>query len=151
MSPAYPFARSALQCCRSRRPQRATFAIREVAIISSVHVRLSLATLKCYPKQGLAQAMNYLMEVPRDNGMIPKRLGRVAIMSSIGGLRPTCLCWMLRWWCHVFENGLCWMLHRLAGESRVGEANVRKRLGASGGALREACARPKRFTFDAAA
>ena len=39
----------------------------------------------------------------------------------------------------------------LAGEHRVGEAHVRKRLGAPGGAFREARARQERSAFDATA
>ena len=65
-----------------------TFAIREVAIISSVHVRVLSATLKCIPRQGLAQVINYCLDVSGDNGMSRRRLGRVAIISSLDGLRP---------------------------------------------------------------
>jgi hypothetical protein len=61
-------------------------------------------------------------------------------------------CWMLRWLCHILDcDDAGGVLHRLAGESWVGEANVRKCLRALGGAFREACARQKRFAFDAAA
>ena len=67
------------------------FAIREVAIMSSVRFLFSLSTLKCNPRQGLAQAVNYSTDWTGGNGMIPRRLGRVAIISSIGGLRPTSL------------------------------------------------------------
>ena len=46
---------------------------------------LSLSTLKCNPRQGLAQAINYSTDWAGGNGMIPRRLSRVAIISSIGG------------------------------------------------------------------
>ena len=68
--------------------RKALFAIREVAIISSVHFRFFLATLKCIPRQGLAQVINYCLDVSGGNGMSRRRLGRVAIISSIDGLRP---------------------------------------------------------------
>ena len=146
--------------------------------------------------------------------MIPRRLGRVAITSSIGGLRPTCLgllaggvvdkrLWVLRKRCffsyrvlvgvpagdgmlkdrqlvavaagsgmlkdrllvavaagggvltdgkrkHIAADAKAW---HLAGERWVGEAHVRKRLGAPGGAFREerARARQERSAFDATA
>ena len=48
-----------------------------------------LSTLKCNPRQGLAQATNYSTDGTGGNDMVPRQLGRVAIISSIGGLRPT--------------------------------------------------------------
>ena len=53
--------------------------------------QFSLATLKCNPRQGLTQVNNMSIYFMGGNDMIPRRLGRVAIISSIGGLRPTCL------------------------------------------------------------
>ena len=35
--------------------------------------------------------MNYSSDASGGSGMIPRRLGRVAIISSVGGRRPTCL------------------------------------------------------------
>ena len=51
--------------------------------------RFSLATLKCNPRQGLAWVNNHSTDQTGRNDMIPRRLGRVAIISSIGGLPPT--------------------------------------------------------------
>ena len=51
--------------------------------------RFSFATLKCNPRKGLAQVNNHSTDHTGRNDMIPTRLGRVAIISSIGGLRPT--------------------------------------------------------------
>ena len=51
----------------------------------------SLETLKCSPRDGFAEAINYSTDVSGGNGMNPRRLRRVAIISSIGGLGPTCL------------------------------------------------------------
>ena len=68
--------------------RKTLFAIREVAIISSVHFRFFLATLKCILRQGLARDINYCLDVSGGNGMSRRRLGRVAIISSIDGLRP---------------------------------------------------------------
>ena len=53
------------------------------------------------------------------------------------------------WYLH--HGSLCGVLHCLACEYWVGDAHVRRRLGASGGALREGCARQQRSAFDAAA
>ena len=51
----------------------------------------SALPLKCNPRQGLAQVNNYSIYFTGGNDMMPRRLCRVAIISSIGGLRPTCL------------------------------------------------------------
>lgn len=63
--------------------------------------------------------------------MIPRRLGRVAIISSIGGLRPTCLGlpaggvvdkgpWFLR--------KHCFLLHRLLVAVAAGDGMLEDRL-----------------------
>ena len=52
---------------------------------------------------------------------------------------------------HLHHGSLCGVLHCLACEYWVSDAHVRKRLGGSGGALREGRARTQRSALDAAA